>query len=547
MPRTLKQSLDQAAILLDDIQNKSQKLFFVTVCIMVYGETKEMLDENCGIIASKARKYTCQIDTFDYQQEEAMKVTFPMGITPRKKCYVDKALTTEATAVFLPFKSTELYHKGGFYYGINQVSNNIILCDRTQFKTPSGFVLGSSGSGKSFAVKREIFNVLFRDNETSIIVIDPEAEYVDFCEMFSGVPINISAGANVHINPMDMSVNYGLDVNDDIEATPIDVKKDKALVKKSEYIMSIVQSMLKDANGYVSITPAQRTLIDRAVRNVYKEYLDNDFDLEYLPTLKDLHKEVSSMRLTTEGAGELADGIDFYVNGSMGVFAEYSNVDYNNRFVVFNIKELGEQLRQIALLIMLDYIWDKMSDNYIEGKRTYCYADEIHVLFQNDFAAQYIRQLYKRGRKFGLVITGITQDIEDLLNNPIARSMVSNSDFVLMLSQKSENLRLLSEMLNLSEDEQKYVSQVPAGSGLLYAEQVVVPFVDEFPESSYLYKLISTKFGEDNNVKDIKGFVDKLLAEHKERAEREKRLAEAEKAERLGKHSDENERIFEAV
>lgn len=546
LPRELKQSLDQAAILLDDIQNKSQKMFFVSVCIMVYGSSLEELEDNTSLIKSTARKYTCQIDSFDYQQEDAMKVTFPMGISPRKKCYVDKALTTEATAIFLPFSTTDLYHKNGFYYGINPISGNIILCDRTQFKTPSGFVLGSSGSGKSFAVKREIFNILFRDNETSIIVIDPEAEYVDFCRMFGGVPINISAGADVHINPMDMSVNYGLDVKDDVNTTSLEIKKKKALVKKSDYIMSIIQSMLQDANGYISITPAQKTLIDRATQNVYKDYLEHDFDEKYLPTLKDLHKEISSMRLTTEGAAEIADGIDYYVNGSMGVFAEKSNVDYNNRFVVFNIKELGEQLTQMALLIILDYIWDKMSRNFTEGKRTYTYADEIHVLFRNEYAAQYIRQLYKRGRKFGLVITGITQDIEDLLSNPVARGMVSNSDFVMMLSQKSENLKLLSEMLKLSEEEQKFVSQVPAGSGLLYAEQVIVPFVDEFPEDSYLYKLISTKFDDDKDTGDIQAFVDKLIVEYKEKTE--KQLKEKEENDRMfGLNDEKNEDITVAV
>ena len=387
LPPNLERSLDQAAELMDFIQNKSQKMFFVTLCCMVYGQTKELLDENCSMVMNVARKYTCQMSSFDYQQEEAMKITFPMGISPRGKTYVDKTMTTEAASLFLPFNSTELYHKHGFYYGINQASNNIILCDRTQFKTPSGFVLGSAGSGKSFAVKREIFNVLFRDDETSVIVIDPESEYVDFCEIFMGVPITVSPGSDVHINPMDMSENYGLDATDDVIATPLEMKKKKALVKKSDYIMSIVQSMMQDANGYVSITPAQKTIIDRAVQNAYKEYLDHNFDLNYLPTLKDLYSEIQAMRLTAEGAAEIADGIDYYINGSMGVFADYSNVDYNNRFVVFNIKELGEQLRQIALLIILDFIWDKMSTNYSAGRRTYAYADEIHVLFRNDFAA----------------------------------------------------------------------------------------------------------------------------------------------------------------
>ena len=511
LPPNLERSIEQAAELMDFIQNKSQKMFFVTLACMVYGKTKEELEENCGIVMSVARKFTCQMSSFDFQQEEAMKITFPMGISPRGKLFVDKTMTTEAASLFLPFNSTELYHKNGFYYGINQVSNNIILCDRTQFKTPSGFVLGSAGSGKSFAVKREIFNVLFRDDETSVIVIDPEAEYVDFCEIFMGVPITVSPGSDVHINPMDMSENYGLDVTDDVMTTPLEVKKKKALVKKSDYIMSIVQSMMQDANGYVSITPAQKTIIDRAVQNSYHEYLSHGFDTAYLPTLKDLYNEIQSMRLTAEGAAEIADGIDYYINGSMGVFADYSNVDYNNRFVVFNIKELGEQLRQIALLIILDFIWDKMSTNFAEGRRTYTYADEIHVLFRNDFAAQYLRQLYKRGRKFGLVITGITQDCEDLLSNSVARGMISNSDFVLMLSQKSENLKALADMLKLSEDEQRYVTQSAPGSGLLFAEQVVVPFEDDFPTTSYLYKLISTKFGEERNIDDIRKYVAQLI------------------------------------
>ncbi len=491
----LKQSLRQAEELLDDMINKNQKMFFVTITLMVNGKTLSELDENCRLLQGKARKYTCQLLTLDWQQEDAFKLTLPVGITP-KRLSVDRALTTESTSIFIPFASQELFQAGGFYYGLNQISRNLILCNRTKMKTPSGFLLGSSGSGKSFATKREILNVLLNDDKTGVLVIDPENEYGGFARAFGGSVISISADSDNYINPFDMALDYGLDEEDD---TNIDIanKKTKALQKKSDYIMSIVECMMISGNDKVStITPQQKTIVDRCVRRTYKDYLDHNFDEAYLPTLLEFQNELDKEKSLSEDGRLLAEGIEYYTKGSMSLFAHKTNVEYNNRFVVFNVRDLGKQLKQIALLIVLDFIWNRMISNFQAGIRTYCYVDEIHVLFHNDSSALFILQLYKRGRKYGLVITGITQDVEDLLKSDLARGMIANSDFIMMMNQSAENLKILTPMLGISEAQTSYVKWAEEGCGLLFAENTIIPFEDKFPNDSYLYKLMSTKFGE---------------------------------------------------
>jgi hypothetical protein len=499
----LKQSLRQAEELLDDMMNKNQKMFFVTITLMVNGKTLEELEEHCKILISKARKYTCQLQRFDWQQEDAFKVTLPLGVLP-KRVSVERTLTTESTSIFMPFANEELFQAGGFYYGLNQISRNLILCNRTAMKTPSGFILGSSGSGKSFATKREILNVLLNDDKTSVLVIDPENEYGDFARAFGGTVISISADSDNYINPLDMSVDYGLDENDDSQETDISNKKAKALQKKSDYLMSIIQCMITVGDSTQSvITPQQKTVVDRCIRNCYKEYLENDFDEAYLPTLLNLQDMLDMERTVSEDGRLIAEGVEYYTKGSMNIFSHKTNVEYNNRFVVFNVRDLGTQLKQIALLIVLDFIWNRMIQNFQNGVRTYCYVDEIHVLFHNEYSARFLQQLYKRGRKYGLVITGITQNMEDLLRSDMARSMIGNSDFIMMLNQAPEDLKILAPMLKISDAQMSYVSRADAGSGLLFAENTIVPFVDRFPNDSYLYKLMSTRFGEDDNVEDI--------------------------------------------
>lgn len=517
-PETIKHEIkdahEQALGLYDDMMNKNQKMFFVTITVMAHGATLEELDENCKILMSKARKYTAQLQVLSSQQEEAFRTTLPFGYVPQELC-VERTLTTESTAIFMPFSNQELFQKGGFYYGLNQISQNLVVVNRTKMKTPSGFVLGSSGSGKSFATKREILNVLLDDDKTNVLVIDPENEYCDFCRAFGGSILKISSDTDNYVNPMDMTREYGLDEDDDINTVSLESMKEKAVKKKSEYIMSIVERMISSGGtgDTTTITPQQKTIVDRAVRATYKAYLDSNFDPALQPTLLDFQDELDKEGLANAEAKALAEGVEYYTRGSMNIFAHHTNVDINNRLVVFSIRDLGEQLRQIALVIVFDFIWTRMTQNKNKNVRTYCYCDEVHVMFQSYYAAEYLRQLYKRGRKYGLVITGITQNVEEILRSEKAKSMIGNSDFILMLNQYSEDLKILAKMLNISENQMGYVAGVDAGEGLLFAEKVIVPFVDRFPEDSYLYSLMSTKFGEDKTREEIDAMIAEIMEE----------------------------------
>ena len=506
----LRKSRKQAIDLLDDVENNDQKIFNVCVTLMVHGSSKEELEENCKVVIGKASMVSCQLQSLRFQQEEGMAMTLPFGIIP-KGIMIERTLTSESTAVFMPFSNQELFQPQGFYYGLNKVSRNLIFCDRTMLKTPSGFVLGSSGSGKSFATKRELLNVLLRDRVTGVLVIDPENEYGDFCRAFGGTVIKISSDSKNYLSPMDMPPDYGLDEDDDTN-TSIETKKEKAVKKKSDYLMSIIESMLSsgnDDNNRVVVTPQQKTIVDRCVQQCYKAYLDSDFDPVFSPTLENLQDELDLE--TSDDGRQVAEGVAYYTRGSMDLFAHHTNVEISNRLVVFNVRDLSDQLRKIALIVIFDFIWNRMVENKNKGVRTYCYCDEIHVMFDSYFSASFLRQLYKRGRKYGLCITGLTQNVEDLLKSDMARGMIGNSDFLMVLSQKAEDLKMLADMLNISEAQMGFVRGAEAGSGLLFADNIVVPFEDHFPEDSYLYKLMSTKFGDNMSKDDVDRKIRELL------------------------------------
>jgi len=522
----IKDSHVQALALYDDVLNKDQRMFFVTMTILVHGSTLEELDENCKILEGKAGAITAQLQTLTRQQEEGLKITMPFGYAP-KKIKVDRMLTTDSLTVLMPFSNQELFQSGGFYYGLNQISLNLIVLDRTGMKTPSGFVLGTSGSGKSFATKREMLNVLLNSADTGLIVIDPENEYGDFARAFGGAVVNLSASADSsnYINPLDMSEDYGLD-EDDNENVPLEVKISKAKAKKSGFIMSIVESMLSMGSGSdkITITPQQRTLIDRCVGEVYNNFFASGFNPELTPTLKDL-QDLFDKEKGTEDGRKIAEAVEYYTRGSMSLFSNKTNVNIDSRFVVFNVRDLGEQLRQIALTIVFDFIWNRMIDNKNRGVRTYCYCDEIHVMFQSYYAADFLQQLYKRGRKYGLCITGITQNVTDLIRSPQAQGMISNSDYIMMLNQHADDLQILAQMLKISEAQLRYVIGVDAGSGLLFAENIIVPFRDRFPSDSYLYSLMSTRFGEDMSSAERADKINEIMSSRKSAATGEEKIS----------------------
>ncbi len=507
----LAHSQTEAMELLDALQTKNQKLFYTSVLMMISGDTEEELQRHYEEVQSVARGKTCQIQNLDNQQRDAMKICLPMGIPTDGKLYVERTLTSEAVGIFIPFTTQEIFQKGGFYYGLNQTSKNMILCNRGKLKTPSGFVLGSSGSGKSFTCKEEILCVLLSDNRTNVLIIDPENEYRSLALAFGGTVINLSASSDSHINPMDMGENYGLDEDDNPFTLPLERKKEKALRKKTGYLMSIINCMLSRIENGITvggITPTQKTLIDDAIRETYQEYLESDFKGK-IPTLKDLQERFNAKKDYSEDARDLADSVAYYTTGSMGLFSYETNINLNNRFITFSTRDLGKELVQTGLLITMDFIWDRMISNFAEKIKTYLYVDEIHTLFQNRFSETYVQQYYKRGRKFGLYVTGITQDVSDLLRSDVAKTMLSNSDFIIMLNQSFENLVELKKILGLSDTQASYVTMSDVGQGLIFAEKTVIPFVNDFPQDSYLYKLMSTKFGEDK-VEDVGEFLARI-------------------------------------
>lgn len=518
-PETIKHSIKDAYSHImetyDDLLNKNQKLFFVSITAVVGGETLEQLDDNCNSVINKARKFNCQMNVFKIQQEEGWKMTLPFGyISTETK--VDRSLTTEALAVFMPFSTQELYQKGGFYYGLNNISKNLIIIDRTKLKTPSGFVLGTSGSGKSFATKRELLSVLLQNDTNQIIIIDPENEYTNWVRAFGGTTLTISSTSDTYMNPMDMSLEYGLEEGETLETVAPHIAMEKALKKKSEYILSIIEAMVSKSKGYSSeteITPQQRTIIDRAVRKTYEEYVEHGFDAEYIPTLLDLQNVLDKEKASSLDAKFIAEGVEYFTKGSVDIFSHKTNVKITNRLLSFEVRELTGTLRQIGLQIIFDYIWNRMTSGQAQNIKTYVYVDEVHVMFKTYTSADYLAQLYKRGRKYGLVISSMTQNVSDLLKSELAQGMITNADFIMMLNQSNAELALLAPLLNISDKQKTFVQGAKAGDGLIFAEKVIVPFTDEFPSDTYLFKLMTTKFDENLSKADVARIVDEIMSE----------------------------------
>lgn len=481
IPHELKFSLLEANELLDDLLNKNQGMFKNTILIFTSGKTKEELEENIYQISSICRKNNCKIGYLDYLQEEGINSTLILG-----KNYVDikRTLTTASTGIFVPFTTQELFHNNGTYYGCNSLSKNLILVNRKNLKTANGFILGSSGSGKSLAAKREIANVLLSTND-DVIVIDPEREYTPLAKGidndvktngFYGEVIKISAGSNNFINPFDINLDYADDDN------PISLK--------SEFILSLCEILI---GGRYGLSSAHKTIIDRTVLLTYEKYFNNP-KKEDVPTLKTFYSNL--VEQPEPEANDLALALEIYINGSLSVFSHHTNIDINNRFVVFDTKDLGKQLNTIGMLVVLDQIWNRITQNRKIGRRTWIYIDEIYLLFKNEYSDNYLFELWKRARKWGAIPTGITQNVEDLLRSDNARSMLSNSEFIYMLNQASSDRDELAHLLNISDQQLNYVTNSDPGHGLIFAGNAIIPFEDDFPKKTELYKMLTTKIEE---------------------------------------------------
>ena len=461
----------EAKKLLQELQSRNERMFLLTFLVLNIADSVPKLRNNVFQTSSIAQKYNCQLVRLDFRQEEGLMSSLPLGLN---QVEIQRSLTTSAIAIFVPFTTQELYQNGSeaLYCGLNALSNNLIMVDRKFLKNPNGLILGTPGSGKSFAAKREIANVFFVTND-DIIICDPEAEYGPLVERLHGQVIKISPTSPHYINPMDLNLNYSDDEN--------------PLSLKSDFILSLCELIVGGKDG---LQPVEKTIIDRCVRMVYRDYL-NDPKPENMPVLEDLYHELR--RQEEKEAQYVATALEIYVTGSLNVFNHRTNVDIQNRIVAFDIKELGKQLKKIGMLVVQDQVWNRVTVNREAHKATRYYIDEFHLLLKEEQTAAYSVEIWKRFRKWGGVPTGITQNVKDLLASREVENIFENSDYIYMLNQASGDRQILAKQLNISPHQLSYVTHSGEGEGLLFYGNIILPFVDRFPKDTELYRVMTTK------------------------------------------------------
>ena len=461
----------EAKKLLQELQSRNERMFLLTFLVLNIADSVPKLRNNVFQASSIAQKYNCQLVRLDFRQEAGLMSSLPLGLN---QVEIQRSLTTSAVAIFVPFTTQELYQNGSeaLYCGLNALSNNLIMVDRKFLKNPNGLILGTPGSGKSFAAKREIANVFFVTND-DIIICDPEAEYGPLVERLHGQVIKISPTSPHYINPMDLNLNYSDDEN--------------PLSLKSDFILSLCELIVGGKDG---LQPVEKTIIDRCVRMVYRDYL-NDPKPENMPVLEDLYQELR--RQEEKEAQYVATALEIYVTGSLNVFNHRTNVDIQNRIVAFDIKELGKQLKKIGMLVVQDQVWNRVTVNREAHKATRYYIDEFHLLLKEEQTAAYSVEIWKRFRKWGGVPTGITQNVKDLLASREVENIFENSDYIYMLNQASGDRQILAKQLNISPHQLSYVTHSGEGEGLLFYGNIILPFVDRFPKDTELYRVMTTK------------------------------------------------------
>ena len=463
-----------AKALLKELQSQNERMFMVTFLVMNTGRTEQELENNVFQAQSIAQKHNCNLRRLDFQQEQGLMSCLPLA---QNLIEIRRGLTTSSTAIFVPFTTQELFQSGGetLYYGLNALSNNLIMVDRKKLKNPNGLILGTPGSGKSFSAKREITNA-FLVTDDDIIICDPEAEYTALVHKFNGQVVKISSSSSSYINPMDINTNYSED--------------DNPVALKADFILSLCELVVGGKDG---LLPVEKTVIDRCVHQIYQKYFD-DPKPENMPILEDLYNALLAQE--EKEAYHVATALEIYVKGSLRLFNHQTNVDINNRLVCFDIKELGNQLKKIGMLVVQDQVWGRVTANRNAGKSTRYYIDEFHLLLKEEQTANYSVEIWKRFRKWGGIPTGLTQNVKDLLRSPEIANILENSDFIYMLNQASEDRTILAKRLNISPHQLSYVTNSGEGEGLLFYGNVILPFVDRFPTDLELYRIMTTKLSE---------------------------------------------------
>jgi len=473
IPTDLATYGNEAKTLLEDLQSRNERMFLVTVLVMNTSIKKQKLGNDAFAAGGIAQKYNCVLKRLDYQQEQGLVSTLALGVN---QIDIKRGLTTSSTAIFVPFTTCELFQTGeAMYYGLNALSNNLIMANRKELKNPNGLFLGTPGSGKSFSAKREIVNV-FLLTEDDIIISDPEAEYFPLVSRLGGQVIKLSPTSPHYINPMDINVDYS--------------DEDDPLTLKSDFLLSLCELIIGGKSG---LEPVEKTIIDRCVRLVYRDYLVHPSP-EKMPILGDLY---NLLRLQTEPeAQRIATALEIYVTGSLNVFNHQTNVDIASRLVCYDIKELGKQLKKIGMLILQDQVWGRVTANRAMKKTTWFYQDEFHLLLKEEQTAAYSVEIWKRFRKWGGIPSALTQNVKDLLASREIENIFENSDFIYMLNQAGGDRQILARQLGISPHQLSYVTHSNAGEGLLFYGNVIIPFTDKFPKETEIYSLLTTKPGE---------------------------------------------------
>ena len=474
IPSDLATYGNDAKSLLKELQSQNERMFLLTFLVLNTGSTKQELETNVFQANSIAQKHNCNLRRLDYQQEQGLMSSLPLAYN---QIEIQRGMTTSSTAIFVPFTTQELFQDGkeALYYGLNALSNNLIMVDRKKLKNPNGLILGTPGSGKSFSAKREITNA-FLTTSDDIIVCDPEAEYAALVTRLKGQVIKISPSSTQYINPMDINSNYS--------------EEDNPIALKSDFILSLCELVVGGKEG---LQPVEKTVIDRCVHQIYQTYFENPVP-EKMPILEDLYNALLNQE--EKEARHVATALEIYVKGSLNLFNHRTNVDVNNRFVCYDIKELGKQMKKIGMLIVQDQVWGRVTANRSAGKCTRYYVDEFHLLLKEEQTAAYSVEIWKRFRKWGGCPTGITQNVKDLLTSREVENIFENSDFIIMLNQAAGDRQILANTLNISPHQLSYVTHSGEGEGLLFYGNVILPFVDHFPTNLELYRIMTTKLSE---------------------------------------------------
>lgn len=472
IPYDMEQQRQESKEFLDDLTTRDQRMFVCILTMVLIADSKEELEQDTESLLATGRKHLCQLSILKYQQKDGLNTSMPYGV---RKINALRTLTTESLAVFMPFRVQEINHENGVYYGENVISKNMIIANRKELLNGNSFILGVSGSGKSFTAKNEIVSIALRDPNSDLILIDPEREYGKLVEALGGQNIHISATSENHINAMDMNSEYGDGAN--------------PVILKSEFILSLCEHLMGGSN----LGPKEKSIIDRCTAKVYRVYQQGNYQ-GVPPTLQDFREEL--LKQEEPEAKQIALAIELFTDGSLNTFAKNTNVNTNSRIICYDILDLGKQLLPIGMLVVLDNILNRITMNRQKGRNTYIFIDEIYLLFQHEYSANFLFTLWKRVRKYGAYCTGITQNVDDLLQSHTARTMLANSEFIVMLNQAATDRTELAKLLSISDTQMGYITNVGVGQGLLKVGSTLVPFINQFPNDTKLYKLMTTKPGE---------------------------------------------------